>query len=111
MRSFVVIVLDELPVELEPCMLEVVGSEPSFDLAERGGFADAAEDMLDPLLMAVHVERGLASAHAPELASVVGEDLSWLRVFVDCSVEQPDHVLRGALAEVFGCGYESGVVV
>jgi hypothetical protein len=37
-------------------MFQVVGSEPSFDLSERCGFADAAEDMLDPLLLAVRVE-------------------------------------------------------
>jgi len=29
-------------------MFEVVGSEPTFDLAECGAFADSAEDMLDP---------------------------------------------------------------
>lgn len=68
-------------------MLLVVGSEPSFNLTECRGFADAAEDMFDSLLLAVCVERGLASAYAPELAAVVGEDLSWLGVFVYGSVQ------------------------
>ena len=53
MRSFVVVVSDEFPVERESCMLQVVGSEPTFDLSKRGGFADAAWDMLDPILFAV----------------------------------------------------------
>jgi len=82
--AFIVVVFDEFPVEREPGMLEVVGSEPSFDLPKRRGLA---EDMLDPLLLAVGVERGLASAYAPELAVVVCESLSWLRVFVDGSVQ------------------------
>jgi len=39
MWSFPVVVFDEFPVEREPHMFEVVGSEPSFDLSKRGGFA------------------------------------------------------------------------
>ena len=65
MGSLVIVVFDEFPVELEPGMFKVVGSEPSFNLALRGGLADAAEDMFDPLLLAVCVERGFASADAP----------------------------------------------
>ena len=47
MWSFVVVVFDEFPVECESGMFEVVGSEPSFNLALRGGFADAPEDVFD----------------------------------------------------------------
>jgi hypothetical protein len=49
--------------------------------------ADAAEDMLDLLLVTVCVEAGFASAYGPELWPMVCEDLSWLGVFVDGSVE------------------------
>jgi hypothetical protein len=45
------VVFDEFPVELEPRMLEVVRSEPSFDLSERGRFTDAAKDVFDPWLL------------------------------------------------------------
>jgi len=54
--SFVVVVFDEFPVELESGVFLVVGSEPSFNLALRCGFTDASEDMLDPMLLAVGVE-------------------------------------------------------
>ena len=37
-------------------MFQVVGSEPSFDLAERRELADAAEDMPDPLLFTYAVK-------------------------------------------------------
>jgi hypothetical protein len=73
----------EIVGELESRMLEVVGSEPSFNLSKRCGLADAGEDMFDPLVLAVPVEAGFSSAYAPELRSVIGEDLSWLRVFTD----------------------------
>jgi len=63
----IVVILDEFPVELESGMFEVVCSEPSFDLSERRRLADAAEDMLDPLLLTVRGETGFASAYAPEL--------------------------------------------
>ena len=56
MWALIVVVFDEFPVELEPCMLLVVGSEPAFNLTECRGFADSAEDMLDPMLLAVCVE-------------------------------------------------------
>ena len=56
MWSFPVVVFDEFPVEWESCMFEVVGSEPSFDLSKRGGLTYSAEDMLDPLLLAVRGE-------------------------------------------------------
>ena len=67
MRPFVIVVVDEFPVEFESGVFQVVGSEPSFNLALRGGFADSSEDMLDPLLLAVRVEVGFSSAYAPEL--------------------------------------------
>jgi hypothetical protein len=85
--TLVVVILDEFPVELEPGMLQIVGSEPTFNLAKRRGLADASEDMLDLLPLAVCVERGLSSADAPELAAVVGEDLSWLRIVMYGLVE------------------------
>ena len=50
MWTLVIVVLDEVLVELESRMFEVVGSEPSFDLSERRGLADAAEDMPDAFL-------------------------------------------------------------
>ena len=56
MWSFVVVVFDEFPVERESGMFLVVGSEPSFNLALRCGFADSSEDMFDPMLLAVCVE-------------------------------------------------------
>ena len=43
MQASLVVVFDEFPVELEPGMFEVVGSEPSFYLAKRCRLADAAE--------------------------------------------------------------------
>ena len=64
MWSLVVVVFDEFPVEWESGMFEVVGSEPTFDLSERGWFADAAEDMLDSDGFTVCVEAGFASAYA-----------------------------------------------
>ena len=67
MWPLIVVILDEFPVEPESGMFEVVGSEPSFDLSERCRLADAAEDMLDPLLLTVRGESGFASAYAPEL--------------------------------------------
>jgi len=41
--AFIVVVLDEFPVELESGVFLVVGSEPSFNLALRGGFTDSSE--------------------------------------------------------------------
>ena len=60
-------VFDEFRVEGEPCMLDVVGSEPAFDLSQRRRFADSSDDMLDPFGFGVCVEAGLAFAYAPEL--------------------------------------------
>ena len=51
MRPLVVIVLDEFLVQREPGVFLVVGSEPSFDLSERGRFTDAAKDVFDPWLL------------------------------------------------------------
>ena len=42
MWTFVVVVLDEFAVELESGVFLVVGSEPAFDFALRGGFSDSA---------------------------------------------------------------------
>ena len=92
-------------------MFLVVGSEPSFDLALRCGFADSAEDMFDPLLLAVGVEAGFAFADAPELAAMICEDLSGFAVFMDSLVEEADHVLRCAFFEYLGGGDISAVVV
>jgi len=85
--TFPVVVFNEFPVELESGVLKVVCSEPSFDFAERGGFADSAEDVLDSDVFTVGVEGGFASAYAPELAAMIGEDLSRFRVFVNSLVE------------------------
>ncbi len=68
-------------------MLLVIGPEPSFNLALRGGFTDAPEDVSDALLFTVRVEAGFASSNIPELGPVVGEDLSRLMVFLDGSVQ------------------------
>ena len=87
MWTLVIVVFDEFPVELESGMFEVVCSEPSFDLSERCRFADAAEDVFDFFLVTVRVEGGFASADAPELAAMVGEDLAWFRVFMYRLVE------------------------
>lgn len=57
MWPLVVVVLDEFPVEREPRMFELVGSEPTFDLSERRGLTDSAEDMLDPMVLTVCVEK------------------------------------------------------
>ena len=67
MWAFVIVVLDEFPVQRQPRMFQIVGSEPAFDLALRRRLADAAEDVLDVLLLAVRVEFGFSSAYAPEL--------------------------------------------
>jgi hypothetical protein len=48
--------LDEFPVERESRVFLVVGSEPTFDLTECGGFADAAEDVFDSDALTVCVE-------------------------------------------------------
>ena len=56
MRSFEVVVVDEFPVEREPVMFQVVGSEPSFNLSLRCWFPDASKNMLDPMLKTVLVE-------------------------------------------------------
>jgi len=50
------VVFDEFPMQCESGVFLVVGSEPAFDLALRGGFADSSEDVLDVLLLAVRVE-------------------------------------------------------
>jgi len=92
-------------------MFEIVGPEPTFDLSECRRLADAAEDMLDPLPLAVDIEEGFTSSYAPELRSMVGEDLSWLRVFVDGSVEEPDDVLCGAVFEYLAACDVAAVVV
>ena len=47
MWAFVVVVFYEFPVERESSVFFVVDSEPAFDLALRGGFADAPEDVFD----------------------------------------------------------------
>lgn len=67
MWPFPVVILDEFPVEREPNMFLVVGSELSFDFALCCGFADSSEDVFDVLLLAVCVEGGFSSAYAPEL--------------------------------------------
>ena len=56
MWPLMIVVFDEFPVDREPRMFEVVASEPTFDLAEYGGFGDSTEDMLDPVSLAVCVE-------------------------------------------------------
>jgi hypothetical protein len=109
--SFVIVVFDEFPVELESGMLQVVGSEPSFNLALRGGFADSSKGMLDPLLLAVRIEVGFAFPYAPELAAMICEDLSRFVVFVDSLVEEADHVLGGSFIEYLTACYEAAVVV
>jgi hypothetical protein len=53
MWAFITLVLDEFPMQCESGVLLVVGSEPGFDLAFRGGFVYSSEDMLDPFLVAV----------------------------------------------------------
>jgi len=55
MRSFPVVVLDEFPVEFESGVFDVVGSEPSFNLALRCEFAYASENMFDPMLFRLRV--------------------------------------------------------
>jgi len=65
--SFPIVVLDEFPVEGEPCMFLVVGSEPSFNLTLRCGFADSSEDMFDAGVLAVEFEAGFSFPYAPEL--------------------------------------------
>jgi hypothetical protein len=81
--SFVVVVFDEFPVELESGMFEVVGSEPSFYLAKRCRLADAAEDMLDPLLLtcAVKLDSSLRTLQNCDPWSVrisLGLEYSWM---------------------------------
>jgi len=110
-RTFVVVVLDEFPVEWESSVFFVVGSEPPFNLALRGGFADASEDVFDSFLVTVRVEGGFASADAPELAAMVGEDLAWFRVFMYRLVEEPDHVLCCAVFEDLAACDVAAVVV
>ena len=56
MRSLVIVILDEFPVEWESGVFLVVGSEPSFNLPLRCWPADSSEDMFDPFLVAVSVE-------------------------------------------------------
>ena len=56
MWSFIVVILDEFPVELESGVFLVVGSEPSFNLALRGGFADSSEKMSYRVGLTVRVE-------------------------------------------------------
>ena len=87
MWAFVVVVLDEFPVEWESGVFLVVGSESTFDLSECGWFADASEDMLDLDAFTVCVEAGFASAYAPELRPMICEDLSWFRVFMNSLVK------------------------
>ena len=111
MWAFVVVVLDEFPVEWESSVFFVVGSEPSFDFALGCGFADAAEDVFDSFLVTVRVEGGFASADAPELAAMIRQYLLGLVVFMDSLVEDPDHVLRCAFFEYLGSGDISAVVV
>jgi hypothetical protein len=53
---FIVVVFYEFLVELESGVFQVVGSEPSLDLAQCCGFADSTEDMLDLVLLAVGLE-------------------------------------------------------
>ena len=56
MRTLPIVVMNEFPVEREPFMFQIVCSEPAFDLSKRCWLADAAEDMFDPMLLAVLVE-------------------------------------------------------
>jgi hypothetical protein len=111
MWSFPIVVFDEFPVELESRMFQVVGSEPSFNLTLRCGFTDSSKDMVDPTLLAVGVEHGFSFPYAPELAAVICEYLSGLRVFMNSLVEEVDHVLRGSFIEYSAAGHEAAVVV
>ena len=106
MWSLIIVVLDEFPVELESGVFLVVGSEPAFDLTLGCGFADSSEDMFDAVPLAVGIKPRLAFPYAPELAAVVGEDLSGLSVLMYCLVEEPDDVLCGSFIEEFRGGYE-----
>jgi len=56
MRTFVIVVVDEFPVELESGVFLIVGSEPSLNLSLRRGLTDASKDMLDPLPLTVRIE-------------------------------------------------------
>jgi len=89
----------------------VIGSEPSFDLALGCGFADSSEDMFDPLLLAVRVEVGFAFSYAPELASMIRQNLPRLAIFTDSLVEEGDHVLCCSFFEYLGGCDVAAVVV
>jgi len=67
MWSFVIVVLDEFPVDWESGVFLVVGSEPSFNLALRRRFPNSSEDVFDVMLLAVCVETGFSFSYAPEL--------------------------------------------
>ena len=67
MWPFVIVVFDEFPVELESCMLLVVGSEPSFNLALRGGFTDVSKDMFDAYSWAAWSSSQIAFPAVPSL--------------------------------------------
>ena len=101
MWAFIVVVLDEFPVELESGVFLVVGSEPSFNLALRGGFTNSSKDMFDAVSFAVGIKPRLASPYALELAAVIGEDLPGLSVLMYRPVKEPDDVLRDSFIEEF----------
>ena len=103
--------MDEFPVELESDVFLVVGSEPSFNLPLRRRFPDPSHNVFDPLLSTVLVEARLTPPNTPEYAPMIRQGLPGLAVFMDGSIEQPDHVLRGGFIEVFATGYEPAVVV
>ena len=43
--------------------------------------------MLDSVAKAVGLEAGFAFPYTPELTSMIGQDLSWLGIFMDSLVE------------------------
>ena len=61
--------------------------------------------------LTVRVEAGFASADAPELAAMIGQYLAWFRVLMDGLVEEPDHVLCGAVFEYLAACDVAAVVV
>jgi hypothetical protein len=56
MWPFIVVIVDEFPVDWESVVFLVIGSKPPFNLPLRGGFADASENMFDSPPLAVLVE-------------------------------------------------------
>lgn len=95
MRSRVVVVAYEAPVQLEQVRLHFVGFVESFNLATGGRPSNTSSDMLNPQLTAVPTKLWGPASSRFELGSLISENLLWNTIPFNSFFKQQNGVLSG----------------